>query len=66
MSKNREKYFLCPQCGALTTKSEILKDCSSGGMGMCDCLFFNGRIFTEYNEITKDEFDARIKERKMK
>jgi len=63
MSKNREKYFRCPQCGALTTKTEIYKEISSGGQGMCYCEYDNGRVFIQYDEITKDEYEARQKEK---
>jgi transcription elongation factor Elf1 len=62
MSKNREKYFRCPKCGQLTTKTAILEECSNGGQGMCYCQFDNGRILIQYDEITKEEYEARQKE----
>lgn len=65
MSK-REKYFMCPQCGELTTWTAILDECGSGGQGMCYCEYDNGRVFIEYEEISKKEYEARLKEKLLK
>jgi len=58
----REKYFLCPRCESVRTKTEIDKAISRGGYGMCCCDFDNGRVCVEYEEIKKMEYDARLKE----
>lgn len=34
-----EKYYICPECGDLTTETKILEECSNGGMDMCYCKF---------------------------
>ena len=59
---NREKYFICPSCGDLKTRTELTQEVSSGGYGMCDCKVENASIFTEYDEITKKEYETRLKE----
>jgi anaerobic ribonucleoside-triphosphate reductase len=51
MGKNREKYFRCPKCGELTTKTDIL----NGKQGMLCCN-------KEWDEISKEEYEARLKE----
>jgi len=71
MAKEKERYFICENCGELTTWSEILKDCGSGGMGLCYCKFTEPfwseeygcidtdtlRLFTDYTEISKDLYE---------
>ena len=49
----KEKYYICPNCGELSTFSEQLEACSNGGMPYCYCEFDNGRIFIEYKRISK-------------
>jgi transcription elongation factor Elf1 len=56
MGKNREKYFRCPHCGELTTKTEIL----NGIQGMLCCCKSNGGQIRD--EISKEEYEARLKE----
>ena len=64
MGKNREKYFRCPECGALETKTGMLKSVGNGSLGMCYCKFDNSpRILTAFEEITKKEYEARLLER---
>lgn len=63
MGKNREKYFRCPVCGDLETKTGIMKSISGGGLGMCYCQFENDRQLIPYEEIKKEEYEARLKER---
>ena len=65
MSKKREKYFMCPSCGELETQTGMMEAISSGGQGMCYCEFDNGRILVEYEEITKKEYEARLKEKEL-
>lgn len=49
----KNKYYICPNCGELTTEKEILEDISCGGSDMCTCKY------TKYywNEEDK-EFDV--------
>ncbi len=49
----KEKYYICPNCGELSTFSEQLDACSKGGMPYCYCEFENGRIFIQYKRIKK-------------
>jgi len=63
MSKNREKYFLCPVCENLETKTGLLKTASSGGLGMCYCQYENDRQLISYVEISKKEYESRLKQK---
>ena len=54
MGKNREKYFRCPRCGDVLTKTEMLK---RNNDGICPC---NSIL---YDEMTKEEYEARLKEK---
>ena len=63
VGKNREKYFLCPVCGDLETKTGMLKLHGSGGLGMCYCQYKNDRQLISCTEITKTEYESRLKER---
>ena len=72
-----ERYFICLNCGELTTWTQIMAECSSGGMGMCDCDFcdlqwdtkYNGfepvyfRIYNEYIEIPKIVYEGLLGEK---
>jgi hypothetical protein len=73
----KERYFICPNCGELTTWNQILRECGSGGVGLCGCGFTHPfwsegydcidietpRIYHGYIEINKDLFD-RLKSEK--
>lgn len=72
-----ERYFICSNCGELTTWSAILEECSNGGMGMCYCRFCSMqwdtkwnkfepvylRIFEEYTEIPKKVYEGLMGEK---
>ena len=60
MSK-REKYFICPNCGDVKTRTELNRESTAGGYGMCDCKQNNG-VYVQYEEIKKPEYEARLKE----
>ena len=63
----REKYFMCPRCENITTKTEIDKEKNSIGYGVCnDCTLKNGNKLVEYEEIGKTEYFARKEERRGK
>ncbi len=32
-------YYICEDCGELTTEDRLLEECSTGGSGMCYCRF---------------------------
>ncbi len=51
----KEKYYICPSCGELSTFSQQLEACSGGGMPYCYCEFGGemGRIFIGYKRINK-------------
>ncbi len=53
--KFRERGYICPSCGELSTFSEQLDACSNGGMPYCYCEFGGemGRIFIGYKRINK-------------
>ena len=46
-----EKYFICEECGNLSTLSEQLEECESGGNGLCGCLFMEFEWNKETNDI---------------
>ena len=59
-----ERYFICKECGELTTYSKILESCSNGGEGSCYCNYlihqwdittktFESVYFREFNEYTE-------------
>lgn len=53
-SKNfKEIYYICPECGELSTYSKQLEEASQGGMPYCYCRFNHGRIFICYKRINK-------------
>ena len=47
-----EKFLICPACGIITTLTQTIEECSSGGNGMCTCEFPSGRVYNEYKELT--------------
>jgi len=51
-----EKYYQCPNCSDITTESDILEECSSGGAGMCYCEFNIDRTLYKWKRISKDKF----------
>lgn len=67
----KEKYFICEHCGELITWSQILRECKSGGQGLCMCDFTTPfwneeyncididtpRIYYDYVEINKNLFE---------
>ena len=55
--KIKEVYYICPSCGELSTFSQQLEDCSSGGLPYGYCEFNNGRIFIGYKRISKELWD---------
>ncbi len=48
-----EKYYICPECGELSTYSLQIESASQGGLPYCYCEFNNGRIFISYKRINK-------------
>ncbi len=52
----KEKYYKCPDCGNLTTETNLLDACSNGGMPYCYCKFDEGRIFVGYKKISKNNW----------
>lgn len=51
--KTSEKYYLCLNCGDLSTQTRILEEVSGGSCGMCYCEFNRGRILNKYKRINK-------------
>jgi hypothetical protein len=58
------KYYICEQCGELTTSDQIEDECSNGGSGNCSCQYmqyiwdskqqgFEPIYFKEYPEWTE-------------
>jgi hypothetical protein len=35
----KESFYICPECGALTTRSQIDSDRENGGDGRCSCRY---------------------------
>lgn len=55
--KFKEKYYKCPNCGELSTYTEQIEACSSGGMPYCYCKYGEeGRVFVGYKRISKKEY----------
>jgi len=50
---NKESYYICPNCGELSTLTKQLDACSGGGMPYCYCKFMPERIFVEYKKINQ-------------
>ena len=47
-----EKFYICRECGELTTESEISRDIEfSGGPGMCSCKFTEIYFNKEINDL---------------
>ena len=71
--KNYKKpcFYICSNCGELTTWKDILDVCSNGGQGMCMCDwgskewddelgdfdYVTNRIYNEYTEIHYKWYD---------
>jgi len=54
LTKNfKEKHYICPNCGKLSTESQLVEDASEGGLPYCYCKFTEGRIFIGYKRINK-------------
>jgi hypothetical protein len=51
----KEKYYICPSCGELSTLSQQIEACSGGGMPYCYCKYGGerGRVFVGYKRINK-------------
>ena len=49
----KESYYICQNCGRLSTLSEQLEVCDNGGMPYCYCKFMPERIFVMYKKINK-------------
>lgn len=51
----KETYYICPECGELSTFSQQLESCAEGGMPYCYCEFGGerGRIFIGYKKISR-------------
>jgi len=43
-----------------------MKSVGSGGLGMCYCQFDNNRTLIPFEEITKVEYESRLKEKELK
>lgn len=71
--KTNEKFYICPECGELTTQSRILEEIESqGGPGLCTCMFieivynrelddldpYTARRYPQYIEISQKWYDA--------
>lgn len=46
-----ESYYICPNCGELTTETDRLEECGSGGNGYCGCEFTISRWSEEYETL---------------
>ena len=69
--KTKQIYYICPNCGSLTTEKKLLDEGEWGGNGMCDCEFTRfywapeygdldvdtPRIYHEYVQLSKKWFD---------
>ncbi len=51
----KEKYYICPSCGELSTLGQQIEACSGGGMPYCYCEYGGekGRVFVGYERINK-------------
>jgi hypothetical protein len=49
-----EIYYICPSCGDLVTKKDLLSACENGGLPFCYCEFLHGSILIRYKRITKN------------
>jgi hypothetical protein len=54
----KEMYYICPDCGALSTLSSQLEDFDIGGLPYCYCKYNSClRILIEYKRIQKKLYD---------
>lgn len=51
-----ERFYKCPECGSITTRSEILEECGGGGLGMCTCQYDIDKVFLKWKNISRDEY----------
>jgi len=56
----KESFYICDNCGRLTTQTERLKECSSGGNGECSCLYFHYEIKRVCGDWTLDCENDRV------
>lgn len=70
--EEKEKYYICTNCGELTTETEIMCSAEGGGMGLCWCEYCDMqwdekydsfqpvyfRYYREYIEIPKKVYDG--------
>lgn len=47
----KEKFFICEECGELSTLTEQLHDCEQGGNGLCSCLYTAFEWSDKFNDI---------------
>ena len=53
-TEKTQKLYQCPECGNIVTEDDILEDLTTGGYGMCLCLFGNGqRTLVRYEPYTR-------------
>ena len=71
--KEKERYFICSECGEMKLWSEILRECEEmGSNGLCDCLFMSWewnedsqsvdvwfpREYRDYTELSKENYES--------
>ena len=49
--QKNEKYYICHECGNLSTESKNLEDCEQGGIGLCECRYMIFEWSKKYNDI---------------
>lgn len=57
LKQQNVELFICPECGNIVTKEDIIRDIESGSFGCCFCLYGNGsRILVRYEPYERDDF----------